>query len=169
MEYQTTTRVRKYKDKKTTSMKKYNYNKITHNTCKCNTYNYYCFCDGEDKLLEKLKNPKNGIISVMYNIEHYAIEYGHSNILKWLHSINYFNYNNIKLSHLFCIAILDRYFNINVVKWFLDNISMCYGPYCKIPFRGIEYLFIINKINLITNEINLQQIERLKILASGVF
>jgi len=61
------------------------------------------------------------------------------------------------------------YFSIcKGVKWLIDNDAHINPIYSEINIHCLEYLFAINKTYMIKNEINLQQIERLKILASGV-
>jgi len=194
---------------------------IIHKTCNCDLVNYYCFCNGEDKLLEELKIPKfTGVIYLKPNIDCYAIMNGHLNILKWLHSQNFhldffsleyaamsgqmeilmwlhsLNFSDLlngcvcsgaaRHGHLniliwlrsqnppypfnkYCCVNAAENGHLEVFKWLVNNNAPFKPTFHEINIHCLEYLFIIEKTHPIKNKINLQQIERLKILTSCVF
>jgi len=179
--------------------------------CKCITninyyYSdvYYCYCDGENVLLDKLKAigannlkpythygaARNGHLNVLKWLYLHSVSFilnkndphdkndrrvwcniclcaasnNHLNILKWVHSQN-------KLFTLFDVNPVP-YDHLNIYKWLIKEyecIIMNREDMWEINIHCLEYLFEINKTDMIKNKINLQQIERLKILASGVF
>jgi len=97
-----------------------------------------------------------------------AAQRGHLDILKWLHSQNQLEYAIWPCAHALFSGYLD------ILKWLLDinwptNINRLYPMKTfEINIHCLKYLFTINKTDIIKRKINLQQIERLKILASGV-
>lgn len=181
-----------------------NFKKSSHpvKKCKCDVINYYCHCDGEDKLLDKLKliNVKKLKLFDFY----FATKYNHLNVLKWLNTQQViYRHLIIPYSHLLynSLTIAAQKGYLNILKWMFDiypngfnhhlyKDAMCHGHghldivkwlvYIKIPtncyitheiknIKIIEYFFEINKIHIIRNKKNLQQIQRMKILISGVF
>lgn len=55
---------------------------IYYRSCKCNKIDYYCYCDGEDILLNKLK--EIGIYNLKHNVYTFALLNNHLDIAKWL-------------------------------------------------------------------------------------
>lgn len=199
--------------------------------CECDVINYYCYCDGEDKLLDELKQIDRNNFKFKYCIFNVAVCYGHLNIVKWMrlnslvrhwdtYTCDYaarnghlniliwlrsqeppcfWDENTIKCAsknnHLDiikwlytqnppCPSTISTYDQIikygyfNIFKWLIDNniinddTILYVNRYCEIHIHCLKYLFEINRIdmlNVIQNEINLQQIQRMKILMSGVF
>jgi len=163
---------------------------ITQETCKCNLIYYYCFCDGENALLDKLK--VIGVCNLkIRSIVDCAITNGHLNVLKWLqsHTSRYFDQNKpmfaiqsgqldvLKWLHSHTLCYLDEfmcecaalYGYLKILKWLVNNNAPFEPTYYEINIHCLKYLFTINKTYYIKHNKNLQQIERLKILASGVF
>jgi len=193
---------------------------ITQKTCNCHLVHYYCFCNGENALLDELKlQTSNNIImkdrvdvyaivnghfnilkwlcSQYYPLSPWSLEYaamtGHMEILKWLHSLNssYLLKNDVCLSAAYnghleiliwlrsqnpsypfnkhCCIFAAQKGHLEVLKWLLNNNAPFKPTYDEINIHCLEYLFTIKKTHAIKNEINLQQIKRLKILTSCVF
>jgi len=87
--------------------------------CNCNTLNYYCYCNGENDVLEKLKNGK---IEKPHLTHDSAVLNGHLGVLKWLYSQKTLYQWNNRISTLEAIAASDGH--LHILKWiYQQNLS----------------------------------------------
>jgi len=110
------------------------FEETTSKHCKCHTYRYFCYCDGEDNLLEKIKNGDSIIRHEIYNdnennICSYAALCGHLKILKWLRSQKPpYGYN------IYTCAYAAKNGHLEVLKWLRSQ-----NPPCKWNHQTMHY------------------------------
>lgn len=166
------------------------YENKKNNMCQCDTDKYYCYCDGEDKLLNTLntigiKNLKiSQILPNMYDDDDYfkqdiyikcknflnhAVNLGHLKILKWFKQQNIYLWNRYIKNIIYTADYINR---LDVFKWLIND-NVINDTFCIVTnnIHSISYIFESNKLDLIIHDSirNFEKIKRMKILISGVF
>jgi len=86
---------------------------IVNKVCNCDLRNYYCHCDGEDKLLDELKEIGEHKLKKINVLFKHAIYNDHLKVFNWLY-INYQS-QSLDLSSITKYAVKNGKFN--VLKW----------------------------------------------------
>lgn len=157
--------------------------------CNCDIKCYYCHCDGENKLLNRLQ--KINVKKLKMHICCQAIKCNHLNILKWFltekKSCRFQFWHNDIAAEKGYLNIIKWLFtqyqsnipsplitekalindHLHILKWLVEinaPLNIDNNQHFKIGINCLKYLFEINKIKIIKNKENLKEIEYFKLI-----